>query len=62
MNLMLMYSKSLQRNTLMKFMKKEKTPIIVGGTGFYIQSVLYDIDFDETEDNHEYRKTLETDL
>ena len=40
-------------------MKKEKPPIIVGGTGFYIQSVLYDIDFDETEDNHEYRKTLE---
>lgn len=31
---------------------KEKIPIIVGGTGFYIQSVLYDIDFQEE------RKTL----
>ena len=26
-------------------------PIIVGGTGFYIQSVLYDIDFTEEETN-----------
>ena len=30
-----------------------KIPIIVGGTGFYIQSVLYDIEFDEnTNDNN----------
>lgn len=34
-------------------------PILVGGTGFYIQAVLYDILFeDENEDNH-YRKSLE---
>lgn len=39
--------------------KKGKIPIIVGGTGFYIQSVLYDIKFDETDDNHQYRKELE---
>lgn len=38
---------------------KGKIPIIVGGTGFYIQSVLYDIKFDETDDNHEYRHYLE---
>ena len=38
---------------------KRKIPIIVGGTGFYIQSVLYDIQFDETDDNHEYRYYLE---
>ncbi len=38
---------------------KGKIPIIVGGTGFYIQSVLYDIRFDETDDNHDYRKSLE---
>lgn len=38
---------------------KGKIPIIVGGTGFYIQSVLYDINFDETDDNHEYRHYLE---
>lgn len=28
-----------------------KLPIIVGGTGFYIQSVLYDIDFQEINEN-----------
>ena len=30
---------------------KGKIPIIVGGTGFYIQSVLYDIDFTEKAEN-----------
>lgn len=39
--------------------KKNKLPIIVGGTGFYIQSILYNIDFEETEKNNEYRKNLE---
>ena len=33
-------------------------PIIVGGTGFYIQSVLYDINFEETDDDG-YRSMLE---
>lgn len=35
-----------------------KIPIITGGTGFYIQSVLYEIDFTETKTDHEYRKYL----
>ena len=34
-------------------------PIIVGGTGFYIQAVLYDIDFTETDEDDSYRKELE---
>lgn len=38
---------------------KGKLPIIVGGTGFYIQSVLYDIDFSKTEIDAAYRKELE---
>lgn len=33
-------------------------PIIVGGTGFYIQSVLYDIDFSKGDEDEEYRKYL----
>lgn len=33
-------------------------PIVVGGTGFYIQALLYDIDFDENPGNHAYRETL----
>lgn len=35
-------------------------PILTGGTGFYIQAVLKDIDFTENDDNSEYRHHLET--
>jgi len=38
---------------------REAVPIIAGGTGFYIQSVLYDIDFDEEQGSKEYRHYLE---
>lgn len=34
-------------------------PILTGGTGFYIQSVLYDIDFKENAEGKEYRHSLE---
>ena len=34
-------------------------PILAGGTGFYIQAVLYDIDFTETKSNETYRESLE---
>ncbi len=34
-------------------------PIIVGGTGFYIQALLYDIDFKEEDADRSYRKELE---
>lgn len=34
-------------------------PILVGGTGFYIQAVLRGIDFTENEENTEYREKLE---
>lgn len=37
-----------------------KVPILVGGTGFYIQAVLYDIDFSKQDANTEYREELET--
>ena len=41
---------------------REKIPIIAGGTGFYIQALLYDIDFTENEDDGEknpFRQELE---
>ena len=38
---------------------KGKIPIIVGGTGFYIQALLYDIDFDENDGDATYRQNLE---
>lgn len=34
-------------------------PILVGGTGFYIQAVLYDIDFTENDEDTAYRIKLE---
>lgn len=36
-----------------------RIPILAGGTGFYIQSVLYDIDFKENTGGKEYRRFLE---
>ena len=39
--------------------EKGKIPIVVGGTGFYIQALLYDVDFCEEETDHSYRRSLE---
>ena len=36
-----------------------KIPIIVGGTGFYIQALLYDIDFEENDNDMSYREKLQ---
>lgn len=33
-------------------------PIIVGGTGFYIQALLYDVDFSDHDEGEEYREQL----
>jgi tRNA dimethylallyltransferase len=35
-----------------------KTPILVGGTGFYLNAVLYDTNFDETKEDTSYRESL----
>ncbi|WP_346065604.1 tRNA (adenosine(37)-N6)-dimethylallyltransferase MiaA [Lacrimispora amygdalina] len=35
-------------------------PIVTGGTGFYIQALLYDIDFTETGEDSSIREELET--
>ncbi len=34
-------------------------PIVVGGTGFYIQALVYDIDFTENDEDTAFRRTLE---
>jgi tRNA dimethylallyltransferase len=36
-----------------------RIPIVVGGTGFYIQALLYDIDFTEHTEDGNYRNQLE---
>ncbi len=51
--------KKMAEEAIDEIYAKGKIPIIVGGTGFYIQSVLYDIDFEETHVDMQYRKELE---
>ncbi|MBQ8040454.1 MAG: tRNA (adenosine(37)-N6)-dimethylallyltransferase MiaA [Lachnospiraceae bacterium] len=47
------------KEAIKKCYKNGKIPILVGGTGFYIQAVLYDIDFTENDDDKSYREELE---
>lgn len=42
-----------------EIIKKGKTPIVVGGTGLYVDSLIYNIDYPEIEFDEEYRKNLE---
>lgn len=49
----------MAREAIEQIYANHHIPIIVGGTGFYIQSILYDIDFTENQDdNEEYRNYL----
>lgn len=47
------------KNYISQIHDKGKIPILVGGTGFYIQAVLYDIDFTENDSDSSYRIELE---
>ena len=49
----------MAKQAIQKIYEKGKIPILVGGTGFYIQAVLYDIDFSENEKDISYREELE---
>ncbi len=42
-----------------EILKKGKIPIVVGGTGLYIDSLIYNIEYDEIEYDEKYRKELE---
>ncbi|MCT4544095.1 MAG: tRNA (adenosine(37)-N6)-dimethylallyltransferase MiaA [Vallitalea sp.] len=50
---------SLAKDSIKSILDNNKIPIMVGGTGFYIQSVIYDIDFDDTNKDTSYRLELE---
>lgn len=52
--------KSYAKAAIEEIFSKGKIPIIVGGTGFYIQALLYDIDFKEVKEDLSYRKKLES--
>ena len=42
-----------------EILKRGKVPIIVGGTGLYINSLIYAIEYSEIKIDEEYRKSLE---
>ena len=50
----------LAKQAMEEIYGRGRIPILVGGTGFYIQAVLYDIDFTENDGDPAYRKELET--
>ncbi|MBP3926151.1 MAG: tRNA (adenosine(37)-N6)-dimethylallyltransferase MiaA [Clostridium sp.] len=49
----------MAREALQGIYARGHLPIIAGGTGFYIQALLYDIDFTETDEDTSFRKELE---
>lgn len=46
-------------DAIAEIISKGKTPIIVGGTGLYVNSLIYGIEYPEIETDLEYRKLLE---
>ena len=46
-------------NTIEQIIKNGKKPIVVGGTGLYLNSLVYGIEYPEIETDLEYRKELE---
>lgn len=49
----------MAKEAMKEIYSRNKIPILVGGTGFYIQSVTKDIDFTEAEQETAYRQELE---
>lgn len=49
----------MAKEALREIYSKGRIPIVAGGTGFYIQALLYDIDFTEEDDNGKIRRELE---
>lgn len=49
----------MAKQAMQEIWERGHIPIVTGGTGFYIQALLYDIDFDENEKEDTYRKELE---
>ena len=47
------------KEAIREIIKKGKTPIVVGGTGLYVDSLIYEIEYPNIEFDEEYRKKLE---
>ena len=48
------------KKAIEKIISKGKTPIVVGGTGLYVDSLIYEIEYNDIEIDEEYRRKLET--
>ncbi len=49
----------MAKEALEKIYAEGCIPIVVGGTGFYIQALLYDINFEENDEDTAYRQELQ---
>lgn len=49
----------MAKKAIREIRERGKMPILAGGTGFYIQSILYDIDFTENPEDTSIREELE---
>ena len=47
------------KKAIKEILKKGKVPIVVGGTGLYIDSLIYEIEYPNIEFDEKYRKELE---
>ncbi len=47
------------KKAIKEIIKKGKTPIIVGGTGLYVDSLIYEIEYPNIEFDEQYRQSLE---
>ena len=52
------YNKEAKKR-IKEILKKGKVPIVVGGTGLYIETLIYEIEFLNIETDLEYRKEIE---
>ena len=50
---------TMAKQAMNEIYSHNKVPIITGGTGFYIQALLYDIDFKENDEKNPVREELE---
>lgn len=48
--------------SIKKILEKGKVPIIVGGTGLYVDSLIYNIEYPEIKFDEQYRKKLEKEV
>ena len=54
--------KKQAKEAIKEILSKGKVPIVVGGTGLYVDSLIYEIDYPEIELDEKYREELEQEV